>query len=71
MRIGVTLPSVGSLSQPDDLIKAAKEAERLGYDRFGLPTGFCIRFSPGPNIRSRPTAHCRTSTSVFWIPSRR
>jgi len=32
MRVGVTLPSMGHLSQPDNLIQAAKAAERLGYD---------------------------------------
>ena len=32
MRIGVTLPSMGHLSQPNNLVEAAKEAERLGYD---------------------------------------
>jgi alkanesulfonate monooxygenase SsuD/methylene tetrahydromethanopterin reductase-like flavin-dependent oxidoreductase (luciferase family) len=32
MRVGVTLPSMGHLSQPDNLIPAAKAAERLGYD---------------------------------------
>ena len=32
MRVGVTLPSMGHLSQPDNLMQAAKAAERLGYD---------------------------------------
>jgi probable F420-dependent oxidoreductase len=32
MRIGVTLPSMGHLAQPNNLVEAAKEAERLGYD---------------------------------------
>jgi alkanesulfonate monooxygenase SsuD/methylene tetrahydromethanopterin reductase-like flavin-dependent oxidoreductase (luciferase family) len=32
MRVGVTLPSMGHLSQPDNLIQAAKAAERLGYN---------------------------------------
>ena len=32
MRVGVTLPSMGHLSQPDNLIQATKAAERLGYD---------------------------------------
>ena len=32
MRVGVTLPSMGHLSQPDNLIQAAKAAEQLGYD---------------------------------------
>ncbi|HEX9263177.1 MAG TPA: LLM class F420-dependent oxidoreductase [Candidatus Binatia bacterium] len=32
MRIGVTLPSMGHLAQPNNLAEAAKEAERLGYD---------------------------------------
>lgn len=32
MRIGVTLPSMGGLAQPDNLVEAAKPAERLGYD---------------------------------------
>jgi hypothetical protein len=30
MRVGVTLPSMGHLSQPDNLIQAAKAAEQLG-----------------------------------------
>jgi hypothetical protein len=34
MRVGVTLPSMGHLSQPDNLIQAAKTAERLNYDTF-------------------------------------
>jgi probable F420-dependent oxidoreductase len=32
MRIGVTLPSMGHLSQPNNLVEAAKEAEQLSYD---------------------------------------
>ena len=32
MRIGVTLPSMGHLSQPNNLLEAAKEAEQLSYD---------------------------------------
>ena len=32
MRVGVTLPSMGHLSQPDNLIQVAKAAERLGCD---------------------------------------
>ena len=32
MRIGVTLPSMGRLAQPHNLIDAAKAAEQLGYD---------------------------------------
>ena len=32
MRVGVTLPSMGHLSQPDNLMQAAKAAERLDYD---------------------------------------
>lgn len=32
MRIGVTLPSMGHLAQPRNLIDAAKTAEQLGYD---------------------------------------
>jgi alkanesulfonate monooxygenase SsuD/methylene tetrahydromethanopterin reductase-like flavin-dependent oxidoreductase (luciferase family) len=32
MRVGATLPSMGHLSQPDNLMQAAKAAERLGYD---------------------------------------
>jgi alkanesulfonate monooxygenase SsuD/methylene tetrahydromethanopterin reductase-like flavin-dependent oxidoreductase (luciferase family) len=32
MRVGVTLPSTGHLAQPNDIIEAAKQAERLAYD---------------------------------------
>lgn len=32
MRIGVTLPSMGHLAQTANLVRAAKEAERLAYD---------------------------------------
>lgn len=32
MRIGVTLPSMGQLATPENLIEAAKTAERLNYD---------------------------------------
>lgn len=32
MRVGVTLPSMGQLAQPKNLVEAAQEAERLGYD---------------------------------------
>ncbi len=32
MRIGVSLPSMGRLSTPENLIEAAQAAERLGYD---------------------------------------
>ena len=32
MRVGVTLPSMGHLAQPNDIIEAAKQAERLAYD---------------------------------------
>jgi len=71
MRIGVTRPSMGSLSQPDNLIKAASEAERLGYDTLWVADRLLYRVQPRTNIGSRPTAHCRTSTSAFWIPSRR
>ena len=69
MRVGVTLPSMGHLSQPDNLIQAAKAAEQLGYDTLGLPTGFCIPSSREPNIRSQRMARCRRSISESWILS--
>ena len=62
MRVGVTLPSMGHLSQPDNLIQAAKAAEQLRSPS-GLPTGFCIRSSREPNIRSQRMARCRRSIS--------
>lgn len=32
MRIGITLPNLGSSANPGDIIKAAGQAEELGYD---------------------------------------
>jgi len=46
MRIGVTRPSMGSLSQPDNLIKAAREAERLGYDTLWVADRLLYRVQP-------------------------
>lgn len=51
MRVGVTLPSMGHLAQPNNLVEAAKAAERFGYETLWVADRSCIRSNRGPNIR--------------------
>ena len=63
MRVGVTLPSMGHLSQPDNLIQATKAAEQLGYDTLWVADRLLYPVKPGPTIRSHRMARCRRSIS--------
>jgi alkanesulfonate monooxygenase SsuD/methylene tetrahydromethanopterin reductase-like flavin-dependent oxidoreductase (luciferase family) len=63
MRVGVTLPSMGRLSQPDNLIQAAKAAEQLGYDTLWVADRLLYPVNREPNIRSQRMARCRRSIS--------
>ena len=54
MRIGVTLPSMGHLSQPNNLVEAAKEAERLGYDTLWVADRLLYPIKPRTKYQVTP-----------------
>ena len=64
MRVGVTLPSMGHLSQPDNLIQAAKAAERLGYDTLWVADRLLYPIKPRTKYSVTADGRCRRSTSL-------
>lgn len=54
MRIGVTLPSMGHLAQPENIIDAAKAAERLGYDTLWVADRLLYPINPRTKYMMTP-----------------
>jgi alkanesulfonate monooxygenase SsuD/methylene tetrahydromethanopterin reductase-like flavin-dependent oxidoreductase (luciferase family) len=68
MRLGFTLPQLGSGIGPETVARCAKRAEDLGFDSLWVIERILWQSSPPPPIRSA-MALCRSSIrmcSILW-----
>jgi probable F420-dependent oxidoreductase len=54
MRVGVTLPSMGPLAQPENLVEAATAAERLSYDTLWVADWLLYPLAPRSKYPATP-----------------